>query len=105
MDIYFPEGSPDLILTALTYELGWICALLLSGILLLCIFRMFFILLNIKDPYGALMIAGGLAMFSMKVFINLGMLFGVLPIVNVSLPFISYGVSGTLLNSIIFGIV
>ncbi|KON70301.1 hypothetical protein AKG34_17075 [Peribacillus butanolivorans] len=105
VEIYFPEGSPDLILTSLTYELGWIFALLLSGILLLCIFRMFFILTNIKDDYGTLLISGGLAMFAMQVFINLGMSFGVLPIVSVSLPFISYGVSGTLLNSFIFGIV
>ncbi|KRF61832.1 hypothetical protein ASG99_25130 [Bacillus sp. Soil768D1] len=44
-------------------------------------------------------------MFAMQVFINLGMSFGVLPVVSVSLPFISYGVSGTLLNSFIFGIV
>src|SRR3989304_5506736 len=46
---------------------------------------------NAKDRVGALMAGGIVAMLSMYVFINIGMAVGVVPVVGVPLPLVSYG--------------
>lgn len=98
-------SNPDFVFVGLTYSLGWLFACILASVLLIVIYRMFWILIKVEDPYGKLLIVGGLTVFAVQVIVNLGMSLGILPIISISLPFISYGAVPTLINSVIFGII
>jgi rod shape determining protein RodA len=44
-----------------------------------------------RDPFGTILSFGVTAMIALQVFINIGMVMGLLPVVGVTLPFVSYG--------------
>lgn len=103
-DIYgFLFSNTDFVFVGLTYSLGWLFACILACVLLLVIYRMFWILKKVDDHFGKLLIVGGLTVFAVQVIANLGMSLGIVPIISISLPFISYGVMQVLINSVIFG--
>lgn len=88
---FLPEGHTDFIIAAFSEEFG------LAGVALLLLFylclltRSFYIALVNPDPYCRLL-AGSLTMsFFVYVFVNVGMVGGILPVVGVPLPLISYG--------------
>ncbi|SEJ92579.1 cell elongation-specific peptidoglycan biosynthesis regulator RodA [Pseudomonas sp. NFR16] len=88
---FLPESHTDFIIAVLGEEFGLvgICALLL--IYLLLIGRGLVITAQAQTLYGKLL-AGSLTMtFFVYVFVNIGMVSGLLPVVGVPLPFISYG--------------
>ena len=88
---FLPESHTDFIIAVLGEEFGLvgICVLLL--IYLLIIARGLVITAQAQTLFGKLL-AGSLTMtFSIYVFVNIGMVGGLLPVVGVPLPFISYG--------------
>ncbi|MEK3798070.1 FtsW/RodA/SpoVE family cell cycle protein [Peribacillus sp. FSL H8-0477] len=96
-------SNPDFVFVGLTHTLGWLFGCILASVLLLVIYRMSWILLKVDDHFGKLLIVGGLTVFAVQVIANLGMSLGILPIISISLPFISYGAVPVLINSVIFG--
>jgi rod shape determining protein RodA len=98
---FLPERSTDFIFAVIGEEFG------LSGILLLLLVYLFIVLRGLwmasqaRDSYGRLL-AGSLTMvFFVYLFVNTGMVIGLLPVVGVPLPLISYG--GTSLVTIMAG--
>jgi rod shape determining protein RodA len=98
---FLPERSTDFIFAVIGEEFG------LSGILLLLVVYLFIVLRGLwmasqaRDSYGRLL-AGALTMvFFVYLFVNTGMVIGLLPVVGVPLPLISYG--GTSLVTIMAG--
>ena len=88
---FLPESHTDFIIAVMGEEFGLvgICALLL--IYLLLIGRGLVITAQAQTLFGKLL-AGSLTMtFFVYVFVNIGMVSGLLPVVGVPLPFISYG--------------
>lgn len=88
---FLPEGHTDFIIAAFSEEFG------LMGVVVLMVFyacllaRGFYIAVSNPDTYNRLL-AGALTMsFFVYVFVNMGMVGGILPVVGVPLPFISYG--------------
>ena len=102
---YVPEQHTDFIFTVVGEELGFIRGtvplLLLFGILL---WRAFRIALLSKDPFGTFVAAGVFAMIAIQVFVNVGMTIGIMPITGIPLPFISYGGSALIADSIGVGL-
>jgi rod shape determining protein RodA len=93
---FLPEQHTDFIFSVLAEEMG-----LLGGGGLLLLFLVFMLWgLNIahscRDPFGTLLTVGLVAMISWQVVINIGMVMGLMPVVGVTLPFISYGGSSVL---------
>lgn len=88
---FLPEKQTDFIFTMLTEELGFIGALVL--ILLYAVLLTFSLLLmtNCRHLYGRLVAAGVGAMLFAHIFINMAMVMGMIPVVGVPLPFLSYG--------------
>ncbi|MBF7730179.1 rod shape-determining protein RodA [Pseudomonas sp. N040] len=101
---FLPESHTDFIIAVLGEEFGMVGVCLLLLVYLLLIARGLYITAQAQTLFGKLL-AGGLTMtFFVYVFVNIGMVSGLLPVVGVPLPFISYGGTSlvTLLSS--FGI-
>ena len=88
---FIPERTTDFIFAAFGEEFGLLGALLLIAAFLFLVLRALTIALEAPNVFSRLL-AGALAMmFFSYAFVNMGMVSGVLPVVGVPLPFISYG--------------
>ncbi|GAA3051660.1 MULTISPECIES: putative lipid II flippase FtsW [Actinomycetes] len=102
---YIPEVENDFILTVLGEELGLLgtlVVLLLFGALIVGIFR---IAANSDDRFARLACMGIAAWLVGQAFINIGMVTGLLPVIGVPLPFISYGGSALTCALLAVGVV
>lgn len=88
---FLPEGHTDFIIAAYSEEFGFIGICILVVLYFAIIFRTLQIGLNSFHNYGRLL-AGGLGLsFFVYVFVNAGMVSGILPVTGIPLPFMSYG--------------
>ncbi len=88
---FLPERSTDFIFAAYAEEFGFFGILLLLTVYLLVIVRGLLIAVQAQDTYSRLL-AGGLVMtFFIYIFVNIGMVTGLLPVVGLPLPLVSYG--------------
>lgn len=98
---FLPESHTDFIIAVLAEEFGLVGVCLLLLVYLLLISRGLMITVQAQTLFGKLL-AGALTMtFFVYVFINIGMVSGLLPVVGVPLPFISFG--GTSLVTLLSG--
>ncbi len=89
--MFLPEHHTDFIFAALAEEWGLIGSMIVLGLFLTLILGGLNTANNAKDRFGYLLAFGITAMFFWHAVINLGMVSGILPVVGVPLPFISYG--------------
>ncbi len=101
---FLPEQHTDFIFSVLAEEWG------LVGASLLLVF-LFFLMLwglniahNCRNTFGIILAVGLTAMIFWQAVINIGMVMGLMPVVGVPLPFISYGGSSMLTNMISIGL-
>jgi rod shape determining protein RodA len=88
---FLPERSTDFIFSVLAEEFGLFGVLLLLSIYAFILFRCIRIATRARDTYSRIL-AGSLALtFFVYVFVNVGMVSGLLPVVGVPLPLVSYG--------------
>jgi rod shape determining protein RodA len=88
---FLPESSTDFIFAVFAEEFGLFGCLGLLALYLLVIGRCMYIASQAQDTFSRLL-AGSLAFtFFVYVFVNIGMVIGILPVVGVPLPLISYG--------------
>jgi rod shape determining protein RodA len=98
---FLPESHTDFIIAVLAEEFGLRGVLLLLAIYLLILLRAFFIGLRAQSSYGRIL-SGSLALtFFVYIFVNMGMVAGLLPVVGVPLPLVSAG--GTSLVTLLAG--
>jgi rod shape determining protein RodA len=99
---FLPERSTDFIFAVFSEEFGLFGNLVLVTLFLFVIGRGMFISFNASTLFTRLLAGTITLTFFTYVFVNMGMVCGVLPVVGVPLPLVSYG--GTSLVSILFGI-
>ena len=88
---FLPESHTDFIIAVLAEEFGLRGVLVLMAIYILILLRGFWIGLNAQSSYGR-MLAGSLTLtFFVYIFVNMGMVAGLLPVVGVPLPLVSAG--------------
>jgi rod shape determining protein RodA len=98
---FLPESHTDFVFSVLAEEWGLLGVSLLLTLYAFVILRGLYIAWDARDSFGQLM-AGAITMsFFIYVFINIGMVSGLLPVVGVPLPIISYG--GTSLVTLMLG--
>jgi rod shape determining protein RodA len=101
---FLPERHTDFIFAVFGEEFGLFGAILLLTIYAFIVYRGLYIALNAQDTFARLA-AGSLTMtFLIYIFINIGMVSGLLPVVGVPLPLVSYGGSSMLTLLASFGI-
>tara|TARA_R110000823_G_scaffold119998_4_gene244273 strand:- start:13434 stop:14507 length:1074 start_codon:yes stop_codon:yes gene_type:complete len=88
---FLPEGHTDFIIAVLAEEFGLRGVLLLMSLYLLILLRGFWIGVHAQTSFGRMM-AGSLTLtFFVYIFVNMGMVAGLLPVVGVPLPLVSAG--------------
>ena len=102
---FVPEQSTDFIFSVLAEELGFLGFLLLITIYSLIIYRCFSLSLKCEDNFSRLLGASLTFVFFTYIFVNIGMVSGLLPVVGVPLPLISYGGSSLITLMASFGII
>lgn len=101
---FLPEKHTDFIFSVFAEEWGFIGSALLLGIYLLLFLRGLDTAMKAKDEFGRLAATGITAMFFIYFCVNIGMTLGIMPVVGVPLPFVSYGGTALLSNFIAAGI-
>jgi rod shape determining protein RodA len=101
---YLPEHATDFIFAVVGEELGLLGCFVLLCIYAFIIFRAWQISIQAKDTFSRL-VAGSITItFFLSVFINAGMVVGILPVVGLPLPLVSYGGTAMVINMMNFGI-
>ncbi|MEL0087285.1 MAG: rod shape-determining protein RodA [Halieaceae bacterium] len=98
---FLPESQTDFIIAVLAEEFGLRGVLLLLGCYLLIIARGFWIGLTAQSSFSRLVASSITLTFFVYVFVNIGMVAGVLPVVGVPLPLVSFG--GTSIVTLMLG--
>jgi rod shape determining protein RodA len=99
---FLPEQQTDFIFSALGEEWGLIGSLFVVGLYLALILWGLRIAVQAKDRFGAILAFGVVAMLFWHVFINIGMVLGMMPVVGIPLPLLSYG--GSFIISALIGV-
>ncbi|EKT59470.1 peptidoglycan glycosyltransferase MrdB [Providencia sneebia] len=102
---FLPERHTDFIFAVLSEELGLIGVLVLLALYLLLIIRGLYIAANAQNTFGRVMVGGLILILFVYVFVNIGMVSGILPVVGVPLPLVSYGGSALIVLMAGFGII
>jgi rod shape determining protein RodA len=98
---FLPERTTDFIFAVIAEELGLTGILVLLALYLFIILRGLYIATQAQDTYGRLLGGSLTLVFFVYLFVNTGMVTGILPVVGVPLPLVSYG--GTSLVTILAG--
>jgi rod shape determining protein RodA len=101
---YLPESRTDFVFAVFAEEFGLIGIFVMLAVYLFVVTRGITIALNAQDSYARLL-AGSLTLtFFLYFFVNIGMVTGILPVVGVPLPIISYGGSSLVTLMAAFGV-
>ena len=100
---FVPEQHTDFIFTVAGEEFGFFGAVFVLTLYALLIWRAIRIASLSKDPFGTYMAAGIASMFAIQMFVNVGMVIGIMPITGIPLPFMSYGGSSMLASFVAIG--
>ncbi|NTV46501.1 MAG: rod shape-determining protein RodA [Chlorobiales bacterium] len=101
---FIPAQWTDFIFCVIGEELGFIGAAILIIAFMVLVLRMISIIYVLKNKFAALVVAGMVSVFMGHILINIGMTLGLVPVIGVPLPFLSYGGSSLVANVIAVGI-
>lgn len=99
---FLPEYQTDFIFSFLAEEFGFIGGIILLILYMLIIISLLSISIACRSLFAKLLIIGITSIFFCHIFINIGMVMGVMPVVGVPLPLISYG--GTMMVVMLVGV-
>jgi len=101
---YIPAQWTDFIFCVIAEELGFLGSTILLLFFLLLVLRLVWMVGAIKNRFVELLLAGYASLLLTHVIINVGMTIGVMPVIGVPLPFISYGGSSLVANMMMVGL-
>jgi cell division protein FtsW len=101
---YLPYSYTDFIISPFVEDFGFLGFLFLLSSILILIFRAFFLMEKVEDPFGFYLGSGIIAFLSIQFLMNFFVVTGILPITGVSFPFLSYGGSSLISTFIFSGI-
>lgn len=102
---FLPEKHTDFAFAVFGEEWGFFGSIILLFIFCLFLYQIFLTARDAKDRFGSYLAAGVFFYFFWQILINMGMVLGLMPVVGIPLPFISYGGSATLVNFCLIGLV
>jgi rod shape determining protein RodA len=102
---YIPEQWTDFIFCMVGEEFGFAGSITVVLLFLILIWQTIHIAYICKNQFLSICCIGFATIFSFHILINLGMIMGIMPVIGIPLPFMSYGVSFLLSNLIMLGII
>jgi len=102
---YVPEQTTDFIFSVIAEEFGLVGSLVVLGLLAALLLRLIKLGADVKHPFGSIVAAGAVGVYLIHIIINIGMVTGMLPVIGLPLPFLSYGGSSMLANTALLAIV
>ncbi len=103
--LYLPEEHNDMIFSIVCEELGLVGACIILLLFAALIIRGYWIALQSRDRFGSLLVVGCTSLIAMQVFLNVGVVTGLLPATGISLPFFSYGGTALLIQMAEMGVI
>jgi len=100
-----PERHNDMIFAVVVNRFGLIGGLAVLGLYLLWIAGALMVAASCKEPFGRLLVVGLVGFVAAQVVVNVGMNLGLLPIIGITLPFVSYGGSSMLTVWLMTGLI
>ncbi len=88
---YVPEANTDSIFAIIAEEVGFAGSIIIIGLFVLIVYRMFTISKTAPDRFGSLLASGIGFWFGIQTIINLGAMVALIPLTGVPLPLVSYG--------------
>jgi rod shape determining protein RodA len=102
---FLPESQTDFIFAVISEELGFLGAGLVLAFFAVFFYRCLASLKKINNDFGIFFILGVVSLIFIEMFINIAMNMGLLPVIGISLPFLSYGGSTMIANMMLVGVV
>ena len=102
---FLPERHTDFIYSVLSEEFGFLGSLVTFTLFIFLLLQILNISFHSKDSFGALLVLGGGFYLFWHIFVNIGMVLGLLPVVGAPLPFLSYGGSSMITTMFFLGLV
>ena len=103
--LFLPEEHNDFIFSIVCEELGLIGAAIIMLLFAALILRGYWIALHARDRFGALLVVGMTTFVALQVFLNIGVVTGLLPNTGISLPFFSYGGTALCIQLVEMGVI
>ena len=100
---FLPERHTDFIFATISEQLGFMGALIILTCFAFLLYKIYKIYLNSDDSFCKIFSVIVFFSFLIQIFVNIGMNLGIVPVVGVTLPFVSYGGSSLLSNFIFLG--
>ena len=88
---YVPENHTDFVFSVIGEEFGFIGAIVVLGLFGILLFRCLAIAAGARDRFGMLVASGVASLLAYQLFVNVGMTVGIMPVIGIPLPFLSYG--------------
>jgi len=101
---FLPEKHTDFIFAVIAEEMGFVGVLLVLGLFSIVFHRLIIISIEAQDNFGKFLVLGISFTLFYHVMINVGMNMGIIPIMGIPLPFISYGGSSLISFLVMIGI-
>lgn len=101
---FIPEQWTDFIFCVIGEEFGFIGTIITISLFFFLFYRIYKLASSAKDEFLSLLLIGILSVLFTYFIINTGMVVGILPVIGLPLPFVSYGGSSLLANLIMLGI-
>lgn len=101
---FIPEQWTDFIFCVIGEEFGFIGSVLVLTLFMIMILRILKIATLAKDEFLSLLLIGILSLYFIHLLINIGMVVGIMPVIGIPLPFVSYGGSSLVVNMFLLGI-
>lgn len=103
--LFLPEEHNDFIFAVVCEELGYVGACVIILLFVLLIIRGYWLALHARDRFGTLLIVGMITLLATQVFLNIGVVTGLIPPTGISLPFFSYGGTALLIQLAEMGVI
>ena len=101
---FLPEQHTDFIFSVICEEFGFLGAVLVLALFVFILWRALSIAVQTKSRFASLTAIGLATILLFHIFVNIGMTIGLMPVTGLPLPFLSYGGSTLITNTILIGL-
>jgi rod shape determining protein RodA len=102
---YVPENHTDFIFTVIGEEFGFVGAITILGLFGVVLYRCLHIAATARDRFGMVIASSVAALLAFQLFVNVGMTVGIMPVIGIPLPFVSYGGTSLIATFAMLGLV